>query len=104
MTIFVIYLLVNLIISAVIASSVKNREITQEKVFYVSFFLTPLVGMFVSMMSPEIKEKDVEIKKEEIIEDTYEDSLIPFLERNISYFVKGIMLIWLLIMMTNIFK
>jgi len=104
MTIFIIYVLFNIIISAVIASSVKNREISQEKVFFVSFFLTPLVGMFVSMMSPEIKEKDVEIKQEEIVEDTYEDSLIPFLERNIKYFVMGIMLIWLLIMMNNIFK
>ena len=96
--IIIISIIVNGIISQVIASSVKNRQISSSKVFWLSFLLTPLVGMFAAVMSPEIKENEVQ---EEIVQETYEDSFIPFVERNISYVVQGIIVLTVLVLFYN---
>lgn len=63
----VIALIINLIISLVIANAAKYRNISTAKVFWISFILTPILGMFVSMMSRQLSEE--EIKKIETQEE-----------------------------------
>jgi len=74
-------ILVNLIISAVIANSAKSREISQTNAFLVSFLLSPLVGMFVVAMSP-VRKETVETETVVGIDYPEEDVVVNFIYRN----------------------
>ena len=83
--IIIIALIVNAIISQVIATSVKNRQISSSRVFWLSFLLSPLVGMFVAMMSPEIKPNEANEQTDGKLNlPTYEkqDKFVEFFEKN----------------------
>ena len=69
--IIIIGLVINVIISQVVATSVKNREITSSRVFWLSFLFSPIVGMFAALMSPELKEGVV--KEQKSAEDRFEE-------------------------------
>ena len=77
-------ILVNIIISAVIANSAKSREISQTNAFIVSFLLSPLVGMFVVAMSPVRKET---VETETVVDIDYpeEDGVVNFIYKNDVY-------------------
>ena len=64
MTILLIALAINLVISLMISSSVKSREVSASKVFWISFLLTPLLGMFVALMSRQLSPEEAEKKEE----------------------------------------
>ena len=53
-------LIINGIISAVVANAAKQRQIGSLKVFLISFLLTPILGMFITVMSPQITEVEIE--------------------------------------------
>jgi hypothetical protein len=59
MTILLIALAINLVISMIITNAAKTREISSTKVFLVSFLLTPILGMFIVLLSKEKKESDL---------------------------------------------
>ena len=97
--IIIIALIVNAIISQVIATSVKNREISSSKVFWISFLLSPLVGMFVAMMSSEIKPSQVTEQSEgklNLPEYKKEDEFVLFFEKNFKWFLYGFIIIFIL--------
>jgi|LakMenE01Jun11ns_1017448.scaffolds.fasta_scaffold9947085_6 hypothetical protein len=89
-------ILVNIIISAVIANSAKSREISQTNAFIVSFLLSPLVGMFVVAMSPVRKET---LESETVMDIDYpqEDGVVNFMSNylgNIIWIVFVIFIIY----------
>jgi hypothetical protein len=53
-----IALVINLLVSAIIANLSLNREISSKKVFWFSFLLTPIIGMFATIISPVKVEQD----------------------------------------------
>jgi hypothetical protein len=83
-TIIIIAVIANAIISQVIATSVKNRQISSSRVFWLSFLLSPLVGMFVAMMSPEVKPNEVNEQTDgQLNLPKYgEDKFIAFIDKN----------------------
>lgn len=94
--IIIIALIINVIISQVIASSVKNRQISSSKVFWLSFLFSPLVGMFAAMMSPEIKENNPQIINEgelDLPEYKDDDALISFFDKNLKYILIGLFIL-----------
>jgi hypothetical protein len=103
--IIIIALLVNGVISYLISTMVKNREISQSKVFWVSFLLSPIVGMFAAMMSPEVKGETKEIINEgELDLPKYNkdgDGLLKFVDNNLIYLLVGIITI---IYITGLYK
>jgi cytochrome b561 len=89
-------ILVNVIISAVIANSAKSREISQTNAFIVSFLLSPLIGMFVVAMSPARKET---LETETVMDIDYpqEDGVVNFMSNylgNIIWIVFVIFIIY----------
>ena len=97
--IIIIALIVNAIISQVIATSVKNREISSSKVFWISFLLSPLVGMFVAMMSPEIKPSQVMEQSEgevNLPEYKKEDEFMEFVDKHFVWILFGFILLFIL--------
>ncbi len=54
-------LVLNGIISAIIANVAKNREIGSINVFWISFLLTPILGMFVAAMSRQLNKEEIEL-------------------------------------------
>ena len=103
--IIIIALLVNGVISYLISTMVKNREISQSKVFWISFLLSPIVGMFAAMMSPEVKGETKEIINEgELDLPKYNkdgDGLLKFVDNNLIYLLVGIITI---IYITGLYK
>jgi hypothetical protein len=103
--IIIIALLVNGVISYVISTMVRNREISQSKVFWISFLLSPIVGMFAAMMSPEVKGETKEIINEgELDLPKYNkdgDGLLKFVDNNLIYLLVGIITI---IYITGLYK
>jgi hypothetical protein len=103
--IIIIALLVNGVISYLISTMVKNREISQSKVFWISFLLSPIVGMFAAMMSPEVKGETKEVINEgELDLPKYNkdgDELLKFIENNLIYLIVGIVTI---IFVTGLYK
>jgi hypothetical protein len=73
--IILIGLIMNGIVSYVISSFVKNREISKVTVFWLSFLFTPIVGMFAAMMSPEVKGETKEVTKDGDNEDNVTNSI-----------------------------
>jgi hypothetical protein len=84
---------------------VKNREISQSKVFWISFLLSPIVGMFAAMMSPEVKGETKEVINEgELDLPKYNkdgDELLKFIDNNLIYLLVGIITI---IYITGLYK
>jgi len=84
---------------------VKNREISQSKVFWISFLLSPIVGMFAAMMSPEVKGETKEVITEgELDLPKYNkdgDELLKFIDNNLIYLIVGIVTI---IFVTGLYK
>jgi hypothetical protein len=103
--IIIIALLVNGVISYFISTMVKNREISQSKVFWISFLLSPIVGMFAAMMSPEVKGETKEVINEgELDLPKYNkdgDELLKFIDNNLIYLIVGIVTI---IFVTGLYK
>jgi hypothetical protein len=103
--IIIIALLVNGVISYLISTMVKNREISQSKVFWISFLLSPIVGMFAAMMSPEVKGETKEVINEgELDLPKYNkdgDELLKFIDNNLIYLIVGIITI---IFVTGLYK
>ena len=103
--IIIIALLVNGVISYLISTMVKNREISQSKVFWISFLLSPIVGMFAAMMSPEVKGETKEVINEgELDLPKYNkdgDELLKFIDNNLIYLIVGIVTI---IFVTGLYK
>jgi hypothetical protein len=103
--IIIIALLVNGVISYLISTMVKNREISQSKVFWISFLLSPIVGMFAAMMSPEVKGETKEVINEgELDLPKYNkdgDELLKFIDNNLIYLLVGIVTI---IFVTGLYK
>jgi hypothetical protein len=103
--IIIIALLVNGVISYLISTMVKNREISQSKVFWISFLLSPIVGMFAAMMSPEVKGETKEVINEgELDLPKYNkdgDELLKFIDNNLIYLIVGIVTI---IFVTRLYK
>lgn len=94
--IIIIGLIVNAIISQVIAISVKNRQISSSSVFWLSFLFSPIVGMFAAIMSPQIKNdgvQDIDDGKLNLPKKTYEDSYVPFIEKNIAPIIAVVMIV-----------
>jgi hypothetical protein len=58
-----------------ISSSVKSREVSASKVFWISFLLTPLLGMFVALMSRQLPPEEAG-KKEERAKEERKTSLM----------------------------
>lgn len=94
--IIIISIIINVILSGIISSSVKNRQISSSKVFLMSVLFSPIVGMFLAMMSPELKEG--ESKKMELDLPVYkdEDPLISFFEKNLKYIFVGLFILFLI--------
>ena len=90
-------ILVNLIISAVIANSAKSRKISQTNAFIVSFLLSPLVGMFVVAMSPVRKET---VESETVVDVDYpeEDGVVNFMSKYLGH------IIWIAFVIFVIYK
>jgi flagellar biosynthesis protein FlhB len=90
-------ILVNIIISAVIANSAKSREISQTNAFIVSFLLSPLVGMFVVAMSPVRKET---LESETVMDVDYpeEDGMVNFMSKYLGH------IIWIAFVIFVIYK
>jgi hypothetical protein len=90
-------ILVNIIISAVIANSAKSREISQTNAFIVSFLLSPLVGMFVVAMSPVRKET---VESETVVDIDYpeEDGVVNFMGKYLGH------IIWIVFVIFVIYK
>lgn len=80
MLIFIL-LFVNFLIASVISNVARNRQISPLSAFMISFFLSPIIGMFAVAMSPEIKQ--TEILTEEVIEPQ-EDNFMNFVSKHIS--------------------
>jgi hypothetical protein len=91
-------ILVNLIISAVIANSAKSREISQTNAFIVSFLLSPLVGMFVVAMSPARKEETLETETIMDVDYPEEDGMVNFMSKNLGN------IIWIVFVIFVIYK
>ena len=88
--IIIIALLVNAGISYVISTMVKNREISQLKVFWISFLLSPIVGMFAAIMSPEVKGGTKEVINEgelNLPDYNKEDVFVNFIDKNLVYLI-----------------
>jgi hypothetical protein len=96
--IIIIAVIANAIISQVIATSVKNRQISSSRVFWLSFLLSPLVGMFVAMMSPEVKPNEVNEQTDgQLNLPKYEDDkFIEFIDKNMKTIYIGFLIIFLL--------
>ena len=94
---YITIILVNLIISAVIANSAKSREISQTNAFIVSFLLSPLVGMFVVAMSPVRKET---LETETVVDVNYpeEDGMVNFMGKYLGN------IIWIAFVIFIIYK
>ena len=71
--IILIALVINLVISLIVTNSAKSRDISTSKVFLISFFLTPILGMFVTLLAKEAvdqgeaKEKTFEVKEDKFM-------------------------------------
>jgi hypothetical protein len=66
--IFIIALTLNIVLSHVIASTARNKEIGYGTAFIVSFVFSPIVGALVSIASPEVK-KVVKVVKNDKVND-----------------------------------
>jgi hypothetical protein len=103
--IIIIAVIVNAIISQVIATLVKNRQISSSRVFWLSFLLSPFVGMFVAMMAPEVKGETKEVITEGELDlpkyNKNEDGLVKFIDNNLIYLLVGIITI---IFVTGLYK
>ncbi len=93
-------ILINIVISGVIAISAKFRQISQTKAFMISFLLSPIVGMFVVSMSPESKEN---IETETIMDIKYpkEDMFVNFIQKYIGYVIVTVFLVILIYKLTH---
>ena len=93
-------ILVNIVISGVIANSAKFRQISQTKAFMISFLLSPIVGMFVVSMSPESKEN---LETETIMDIKYpkEDMFVNFFQKYIGYVIVIVFLVILIYKLTH---
>ena len=60
-SIIILALIINGIISVVVANAAKQRQIGSLKVFLISFLLTPILGMFVTAMSPRLTEEEINL-------------------------------------------
>jgi len=91
-------ILVNIIVCFVISNAAQSREISQTKAFLVSFFLSPIVGMFVVSMSPVHKVGS------QVNQETFsnlpvydkEDKLVLFFQKNIQYVLIGVFIVFLI--------
>lgn len=57
-------ILISLAISVLVANSAKSREVSQSKIFWVSFLLTPILGMFIAMMSRQLSPEEIKEREE----------------------------------------
>ena len=96
-------ILVNIIVCFVISNAAQSREISQTKAFLVSFFLSPIVGMFVVAMSPARKE-GVQTNQETVsnlpVYDE-EDKLVLFFQKNLQYIFIGVFILFVISLLTN---
>jgi hypothetical protein len=76
MGIIVIALIINAIISAVVASAAKSRQIGSTSAFWISFLLTPILGMFMVAMSPQLTSEEM---KSSIQQSEYDVSKLGLL-------------------------
>ena len=91
-------ILVNIIVCFVISNAAQSREISQTKAFLVSFFLSPIVGMFVVAMSP-VRKEGIQTNQETITnlpEYKKEDEFVLFFEKNFKWFFYGFIIIFIL--------
>ena len=80
--IILIALVINLVISLIVANSAKSRDISTSKVFLISFFLTPILGMFVTLLAKEaVDQEEEEEEKFEVKEDKLMNSIRGTYER-----------------------
>ncbi len=96
-------ILVNIIVCFVISNAAQSREISQTKAFLVSFFLSPIVGMFVVAMSPARKEV-VQTNQETIsnlpVYDE-EDKLVLFFQKYLQYVLIGVFILFVIYSLTK---
>ena len=80
--IILIALVINLVISLIVTNSAKSRDISTSKVFLISFFLTPILGMFVTLLAKEAVDQE-EAKEEtfEVKEDKFMNAMRGVYER-----------------------
>ena len=64
-----IALIINAIISAVVASAAKSRQIGSTSAFWISFLLTPILGMFMVAMSPQLTSEEIESSMQQSEDD-----------------------------------
>ena len=94
-------ILVNLIISAVIANSAKSRKISQTNAFIVSFLLSPLVGMFVVAMSPVRKEETLESETVMDVDYPEEDGMVNFMSKYLGHIIWSAFVIFVIYKLCN---
>ncbi len=89
-------ILVNIIVCFVISNAAQSREISQTKAFFVSFFLSPIVGMFVVAMSPTRKEGVTITQETTSSLPVYdeEDKLVSFFQKNLQYIFIGLFILF----------
>jgi hypothetical protein len=89
-------ILVNIIVCFVISNAAQSREISQTKAFFVSLFLSPIVGMFVVAMSPVRKEGVTTTRETTSSLPVYdeEDKLVSFFQKNLQYIFIGLFILF----------
>lgn len=96
-------ILINIIVCLVISNSAQSREISQTKAFLVSFFLSPIVGMFVVAMSP-VRKEGVQTNQETIsslpVYDK-EDKLVLFFQKYLQYILIGVFILFVIYSLTK---
>ena len=85
-SIIILALIINGIISVVVANAAKQRQIGSLKVFLISFLLTPILGMFVTAMSPRLTEEEINLP----IQQSENDANVFLLFASV-FFIVGIM-------------
>jgi predicted permease len=83
--IFIIALTLNIVLSHVIASTARNKEIGYGTAFFVSFFFSPIIGVLLSIASPEVKKvvkntKNDNVNNEAVVSRFSKEQLAKFEE------------------------
>jgi hypothetical protein len=92
--IFIIALAINGLLSHFVAETARTKQLGYGTAFFVSFFFSPIIGVLLSIASPQINTVDnvdtVEVIEEEVVDYSVEEVPTDKTAQNMeSFFIYG---------------
>lgn len=98
--IFVIALIINLVISNEVGKVAETRELGREKGFWISFLLSPILGLLFVLASRPLSDEQVNQIKNRMIVVTPEQEQEDQVRQNIIAIILAVLVVFFVLLLT----